>query len=99
MARFLLGGIVSDIKGSIAGSTFTKHRGTHVIRSKTKQPRANTKYRLDNLQMMSQIAQKWRSLTIAERDYWAAYALARNKIKSKSFPVPYNGFQLFQSIN
>jgi hypothetical protein len=94
MARFILGGIISDIKGSISGTTFSKHRNSHVARSKAKQPRANSYYRQLNLQVMAQVSSEWRNLSNAQRQDWNDYAVIRNRIKSKSFPVPYSGLHI-----
>lgn len=99
MARVQLGGIVTNIRGSINGSTYQRFRGGIVVKSKPKQTISNSIYRNGNLSIMGKVAALWRSLDAADRDAWNDFALSRNLVKSQSFPTAYTGQMLFQQIN
>lgn len=99
MARIQLSGLVSDISGSIGGTTYQKFRNGHIAKSKAVQPKANTRFRNEFVMVSSTIAKAWQSLSSSQRNDWTSYAAFRNQIKGTRFPRLQTGFDLFRAIN
>lgn len=99
MARIQLSGMISDIKGSIGGTTYQLSRVGHIAKSKAIQPKANTRFRNNQHARIGNIAQLWRSLTVTQRSDWTAYAIFRDSRKGMRFPTLQSGYDLFRSIN
>lgn len=75
MALILLGGGVTDIRGSIAGTTFSRSMAGNYARARTKpvNPRSN----LQNVRraVLSQLSRYWsKTLTEAQRQAWREYS-------------------------
>ena len=74
MALVRFGNGVSEIRGSIAGSTFSRSRSGAVIRNRIKPVNPNTQPQADVRYLFAQVARRFAELTAAQRDQWNEYA-------------------------
>ncbi len=99
MARLKLGVLVSDIRGSIKGSTFQRTNSGLVLKSISKKPNKLSSSSLVVRSIMNNSQIEWAKLTVSQRDIWASFS-NYNKIKQKnSSEYILNGQQLFIKIN
>lgn len=79
MANIMLGGGVTDIRGSIAGNTFSRSKAGNYIRSRKKPVNPRSNLQGSRRAAASQLSREWgKTLTEAQRAAWRAYADATN---------------------
>lgn len=91
--------LMSEIRGSVAGATFSRNGNSAYIRGKAIPVNPNSVGQSTNRARLNFIATAWRSLTEPERIAWndlAATIPYTNKVGDSSF---YSGFQLFMKHN
>ncbi len=99
MARFLLGSIVTDIQGSIGGTTFRRTPTGHIAYNKQARQLRSSSSAYSRKIQLGKIFQAWSNLTQNERNAWAEKAVL--------FPFPdkfgkskfLTGRQLFIKLN
>lgn len=74
MARITYGPIVSDARGAIGNTTFTRGRAGSVARSKSRPTNKQTPKQLLQRSRLSVANRGWYNLTSAQRAYWQALA-------------------------
>ncbi len=75
MALIKFSGIVSDARGSIGGTVFSRNRGGAYIRSRTKPINPNTPGQQEVRAVMAFLTNRWsQNLTATQRDAWNLYA-------------------------
>lgn len=75
MAVIMLGGGVTDIRGSIGGSTFSRSKAGNYIRSRKKPVNPRSNLQGERRAAASQLSREWgKTLTEAQRSAWRAYA-------------------------
>jgi hypothetical protein len=99
MARISYTGLVSDIKGSIAGTTFQHNSSGRIAKSKN-----TSRFSSSSFQSLSQaqfvaIVKHWRELTITNRTNWINEAFAHPIIDKWGVARSLTGFQYFISRN
>ena len=95
MARIIYSGLVTEIAGSIGGTTFQRNAYGFTIKNKPNM--VNAKKPLQNTRKTSfaSTSQKWRGLTQTQRDLWIALSLSQ-PVPSRLNPNSnLNGFNLF----
>lgn len=85
MARIIYSGLVTQIKGSIGGSTFQANRYGFTIKNKANVSRPRTLNQAQSKVYFAGATNTWRRLTDAQRDAWNAWAAA-NPQPSKNNP-------------
>ena len=75
MANIAVGGGVTDIRGSIGGTTFARGRGGLYARARVKPLNPKTALQVNRRAVQSAAAAAWSSLTAAQRTAWNSYAL------------------------
>lgn len=78
-AKFTPGAIVSEIRGKIAATVFSRNRGGAVIRNRIKPINRRSVGQSTRRQTLGSLASGWRGLTQTQRDSWNAAA--------QNFPV------------
>lgn len=78
-AIFTPGAVVSEIRGKIASSVFSRNRGGAIIRNRIKPINRRSTGQSTRRQTLGSLASSWRGLTQSQRDGWNAGA--------QSFPV------------
>jgi hypothetical protein len=99
MTKILLSAIVTDMRNSTAGTTFTKNRYGNVMKKKQTPVKQNTDYQNYWRQTQAGISKSWKTLTDSERQTWID--------GSSNFPFQDNfgntfylsGFSLYQKLN
>lgn len=99
MAQIVLGPIVADIAGSIAGTTFQRGPGTHTVRRKPLPTPRGTRFTAPRRTVMSFLVSSWRTLTQVERDAWQSEASAIVWHDRFGNVVPGKGYWLFIRCN
>lgn len=99
MALIKLTAIVDNISGKLNGTVFSRNKGGHYMRSKSKPTNPRTPAQMAVRASFGAISQLWRGLTEAQRAAWQAAAADfpyQNKLgDSKEL----SGFALHQKLN
>jgi len=75
MALVLLGGGVTDIRGSIGGTTFSRNQGGNYARARTKPINQRSALQTERRARISELGRSWwDTLDQAERENWVTYA-------------------------
>ncbi len=91
--------ILGEIRGSIAGTTYSRNGNSAYIRNKAIPVNPRSPGQTVSRTAMGYVAALWRSLTEAQRTAWKALAQTvpyTNAVGDSSF---YSGFQLFMKLN
>lgn len=98
MAKFL-SQIVSDIRGSINGITFSRNSSGGYARQKVSPVNPNTAKQANRRSIFGQLASEWRALSDAQRNAWRELAIANPTTDSLGQSVTLTGLQMYQRIN
>lgn len=100
MATIKFGSIgVSDARGSVGGSTFSRNRGGQYIRQRTKGVNPNSERQASTRATFGTMQSSWRALTEAQRESWRNNATnfpTKNKLGDT---ITLGGNTLFQKCN
>jgi hypothetical protein len=100
MARATYSGIgITDLKGSIAGTTFQHNSSGKIVRQR---PRIISKFSVNqnNKQiLLSNFCRKWHQLSNVNKALWAAFATAHTKFNFYNEVKILTGFNWYTSIN
>jgi hypothetical protein len=93
MARILYTGLVSELKGSIAGTTFQHNASGRIAKS-----RANQRFSPSGLQsgtqaQFAQVATRWRDLSLFDRESWDDFAFEYDRIDKWGVHKTISGYQ------
>jgi len=99
MAIFKLGAIVTDIVGSIGGTTFKRGSGNPVMLSKSNGGSRNKLLQNKQLNKIANIFKQWSQLTTTLRDDWNAAALLYEFPDKFGVLRNLSGRQLFTKMN
>lgn len=70
MAKFTPGAIISEIRGTIASTTFSKNAAGAIIRNRVKPINRNSNAQNIQRQIFATISSAWRGLTQVQRNSW-----------------------------
>lgn len=99
MARILYSGIVSELKGSIKGTTFQRNSSGSIAKGKNNSrfsPSAAQSYELSDF---STIAALWNGIAFGYKDEWNSFALANPRTDFWGVVKNISGYQWFMSVN
>jgi hypothetical protein len=99
MARIKFGNGVDGIRGSIAGTTFSRNASGAYARSKSSGTNARTSKQIAQRALFSLVAGQWRLLTEAERESFVAQAGAYPQTNTLGETVILTGQQLHNKLN
>ncbi len=100
MALYRPGPIVSEIRGSIGGSTFSRNAAGQYIRQRSNPVNPNTDRQQAVRTLLGAVAQRWSSvLDAAQRTAWDTYAAAVVMTNGLGDPVYLSGFQHYVRSN
>lgn len=71
MAKVKLSALVSEMRGKLNGSVFSRNRGGAYLRTKVTPLNPQTSYQVAVRALLTQFAQAWRGLTQTQRDAWS----------------------------
>lgn len=99
MARVTYGALVTDLAGSIAGTTFQQNASGSIARSRAYTP-VNPSIQQSSKQLaLIQFVALWSTLTSIQRTAWNDLAAAHNKINDWGNYTKLSGYQWFLSYN
>jgi len=99
MARILYSGIVSEIRGSIAGTTFQQNASGKVVKARSNQQFSSSSLQSSCQNKLSAIVMKWRSLTVTQRTDWQGMAEAYPRTDKWGRVKTLSGFQYYAAAN
>lgn len=82
MAKVLLGGIASQVSGSVGGITFSRNRYGTYMRRRAHPTDSQTVYALDAKSRLGAISRQWSGLSTPVRNAWSTWA-ANNPVTDK----------------
>lgn len=100
MALVMLGGGVTDVRGSMAGNTFSRNKGGNYLRARTKpcNPRSTTQN--TRRAKLAYLTRAWgKTCTEQERTDWRAYALGTTWHNKLGQVVEINGLAAYLRLN
>lgn len=99
-ALIKLGGGVTDIRGSMAGNTYSRNAGGNYMRARTKPINPRSPLQVTRRANLAHLTQFWSgSLTEQERTDWRAYADATNWTNRLGEAISINGLAAFVRLN
>ena len=99
MARVTYGALVTDLTGSIGGTTFQRNSSGAIARSRAYTPVNPSQQQSDRQLMLIQLVALWPTLSTTNKGLWNALAAAHNKINDWGSYKKLNGYQWFLSYN
>lgn len=100
MALIMLGGGVTDIRGSIAGTTFARSAAGNYARSRKKPVNPRSPLQNTRRAWLSYLAKYWSEwCTEQERTDWRAYAMGTSWTNKLGQSIEINGLAAFMRLN
>jgi len=99
MATVVFGGLVSEVRGSIGGDTFSRNRYSAYVRQRTKPVNPNTPKQVMRRNWLNTCQQGWKTLTSTQQDAWNNYALGVTFTNAHGNTYSLNGQMLFIKYN
>lgn len=99
MARVQYGAFITELKGSIAGSTFQSSRHGFTVRNKPISPKLRSAAQNTLRDYWRIVSQHWRTLLQADRDSWAAVAPSWPAVDSYGYAITLTGFECYMRSN
>lgn len=99
MARVKYGGLVTEVNGSVGGSTFQRSLYGNTLRNKPFQLHKQTSVQMGIRYFMHQLHQQWRTLTAAQRTAWNQFISYSNATIRRDRAVLLTGHDLFIKYN
>jgi hypothetical protein len=98
MAKVTFTAFVSDIRGKVAGTVFSRNKGGAYVRTKVTPLNPQTSYQTGVRAFLTQCAQAWRNLTAAQRAAWNAAATTDAGSMKGGHKSPLSGSQYFNQL-
>jgi hypothetical protein len=99
MARVKYGGIVTDLSGSVAGSTFQKSQFGSIMRTKPNPSFRSSRTQVNIRYQLTQVHASWRSLSSAQRSTWDQFPSYSNPTIKRDRGILLSGHALFVKYN
>jgi len=98
MATIKLGMLVSNIAGSIGGTTFRRFRGGVQVYNKAKGASDSKTLRNPKIKQLNDVASSWKSLTATAQNNWKSAALLFSFFDKFGDPKFLTGFELYVKL-
>jgi hypothetical protein len=99
MARIQYTGSVSEMKGSVAGSTFQRNASGTIVKSKNNQRFSSSVLQSLAQQRFTQMATKWNGISGSFKAEWQAMSGLYSRTDFYGRVKKLNGYQWFQLVN
>jgi hypothetical protein len=99
MARCSYGALVTEIKGSIGGTTFQSNKYGFTIKNKPNQPNPSGFRQLPVQNCLSRLSAAWRSMDSSYRDLYNNFAIAHHQYSWNNPLKQLDGFAVFCRYN
>lgn len=95
MARIIYSGLVTEIKGSVGGTTFQSNAYGYTVKNKANIVRPNSVLQNQRKLYLSVASQKWKGLSSAQRADWVAWAAANPQYAKNNPGAVLSAFAVF----
>lgn len=99
MARILYSGIVSELRGSVKGTTFQRNASGSIAKGKANSRFASSQAQQYELSDLAIIADLWNSIPFGYKDEWRAFAEDNDRTDYWGRVKSISGYNWFMSIN
>ena len=99
MARIKLGNMITEIRGSINGNTYSKGAYGAYVRVKVTPKNPKTGFQTAVRNLFAALSSAWRNLTSDQIAAWNLAAPAWSRINIFGDNLPLSGFNLFKKLN
>ncbi len=99
MALFTPGPAVSEISGSVGGTTFSRNRGGAYMRRRAIPVDPNTSFQQNARARLATLSQNWQDLTAANRQAWLEWARQNPNVNALGNQFTMSGQQAYISLN
>ena len=100
MALIKLGGLAQDVRGSLAGTTFSRNRGGAYVRQKISPCQPITPFNSAARAIFKALSQRWATaLTDIQRIAWEAFAALHPYTNVFGDSLILSGIAIFQAVN
>lgn len=97
--KFTPGAIVSEMRGTIAATTFTKNKAGAAMRNRVTPINRRSSGQTNQRQILSALSAQWRGLTEAERTAWNSASASFPQTDSLGQTIFLTGAQLYVRLN
>lgn len=98
--KTLLGGIVSDARGSLGGQTFSRNKGGNYIRRRVSPIQPQTTFQLDQRERVASTSDRWaNALSTSQRSAWENFAVQFPIVDTLGQTIQLSGQQAYVKIN
>lgn len=99
MARVTYTGIISDLQGSIGGTTFQKNVSGNINRQKPRNSKTGSPNQYISKGLFTSLIKKWNSLSLSDQTDWNVFAAAHDKTNYYNENKTLSGLNWYVSIN
>jgi hypothetical protein len=99
MAKVKLGALAQDVRGTIAGQTFSRNKGGSYVRQKVSGTQPQTARQTAQRSILSQVSIAWANTEAATRALWYAYAENNPVLDVFGDSLKLNGAAVFAKLN
>ena len=99
MAKVKLGALAQDVRGTIAGQTFSRNKGGSYVRQKVSPTQPQTARQTAQRSILSQVAIAWANTEATIRALWYAYAENNPVLDVFGDALKLNGAAAFAKLN
>jgi hypothetical protein len=99
MARVWYGGIITDMKGSIGGTTFQANAAAKISKMRSTRRKGNSPLQLECMTIFQDQLTNWAALSQYSKELWNDFALAHSKTNKWGETKIMTGINWFLSIN
>lgn len=99
MAKFTVGAIVSEIRGTVAATTYSKNKGGAILRNRVTPINRRSNGQTKARQILAAISAGWRGITASQIAAWNAAAPSFPQTDNLGQTIFLSGSQLYQRLN
>ena len=99
MAKVKLGALAQDVRGTIAGQTFSRNKGGSYVRQKVSGTQPQTARQTAQRSILSQVSIAWANTEATTRALWYAYAENNPVLDVFGDALKLNGAAVFAKLN
>jgi hypothetical protein len=97
--KFTVGAIISEMRGTIAATTFTKNRAGAAMRNRVTPINRRSSRQTSQRQILSALSAQWRGLSAAQRTAWNSASASFPQTDALGQTIFLSGSQLYVRLN
>jgi len=99
MARIIYSGLIDNIRGSIAGTTFQNNKYGYTVKTKPNMTKPGTSYQSRSKAILSYVTRSWRELSQSQRDAYDTFAATYPQYAKHNPSAELSGYAIFIKYN